>query len=254
MRKWFDETLHTISVTTYHPLGWGLQRIQQRLIGEELPIKASDTLEHHPPVVLVHGIFHNATAFYRFERTLKKRGFDHVSSFELWTSLKNVQSLANRLKAQVFDSVQKASDKAGRPLKARVIAHSLGGMVARVALLDPSFCEQVDKVIFLGTPHQGSGFYRFPLPRCLRDLSHGSHIMNRLKSEPLAGGVRYWNLRGELDIITPRNSTFLPHVPNLSFEGIGHAGLLSDPQVVQSVIDILELDRPNERQDAARVG
>ena len=65
--------------------------------------------------------------------------------------------------------------------------------------------------------------------------------MRRLREEPLPPGIDYWNLRGgPLDIITPRKNTFLPYVHNLTFEKIGHAGLLADRQVIESVTSILE--------------
>ncbi len=39
-----------------------------------------------------------------------------------------------------------------------ILAHSRGGLVARVALRDPDFRSKVRKAIFLGTPHFGSPF------------------------------------------------------------------------------------------------
>jgi hypothetical protein len=240
LRSVIGETLNTLTVTTYHPIGWSLARLQKRF-QKNLSSLSPKTIEHESPVVFVHGIFHNSTAFYRIERGLRKNQFTNHKTVELWTSLSSVENMAAQLKADVMSALNRAKLGRGFPFKARLVAHSLGGMVVRVALLDSHFAKHIDKVVFLGTPHQGSPFYHFPLPRCLKDLSPNSRTMHRLVHEPLPGNILYWNLRGALDIVTPRAATFLPHVPNMVFEGVGHAGLLSDPGVVESVVEILEM-------------
>jgi pimeloyl-ACP methyl ester carboxylesterase len=54
-----------------------------------------------------------------------------------------------------------------KPLRAVIVAHSMGGMVARAALLMTSYAPgSVDTIITLGTPHQRSVRRR---ERCTRD-------------------------------------------------------------------------------------
>ena len=244
MKKWIGETLSALRVTTVNPIGWSFEKIHLRIKAQK-ESESSKRLEHVRPVILVHGIFHNGTAFYQFERSLRKKGFQHLSTIELWTSLKTIEDLATQLKRTVAEESLKDPQR-----KVNLVAHSLGGMVVRVALLDPGFANRVDKIVFLGTPHQGSAFYQFPIPPCLKDLARNSKWMTRLRNEPLPGGVRYFNLRGGTDLITPSALTFLPHVFNFTFEGIGHAGLLSQSQVVQAVGDILEDSCDLTRSDA----
>ena len=231
MLKWFHETLNTLSLATYHPLGWGFERFQTRFIKAR---SGSPQLLRHTPIVFVHGIFHNQTAFFRFQRELRKHGYFNTKVMELWTSFFSLEEMAERLKT----SVRTLLEKSGQA-KATLIAHSLGGMVTRTALLDEQFAQKVDQVIFLGTPHQGTQVYGSPFPICLRSLKANATIMKRLKSEPLPTDIRIWNLRGELDFVTPARSTYLPHVPNLDFESVGHAGLLVDPKVIEAVVTIL---------------
>jgi pimeloyl-ACP methyl ester carboxylesterase len=244
MKSWFGETLQTLSVTTFHPLGWGIERVQDQVRRAEAEARpVSPNLELLSPVVLVHGIFHNATAFYRIRKVLRREGFKRLKTVNLWTSVQSVERMADQLKKEV-DRLYNQTILDNPLGKVRIVAHSLGGMVTRTALLDESFAQKVDKVFFLGTPHQGSVFYEFPVPPAVRDLAHHSDLLRRLKEEPLPGGIRYWNFRGGLDLVTPARCTFLPHVPNLFFENVGHAGLLSDRNVVRTVVRLLETPYP----------
>lgn len=233
------ESLRTLSVTTYHPLGWSLGWLHNRLRHQALS-EEELRIEHNCPVLLVHGIFHNSSAFYAIERMLKKNGFSKLSALELWTSHRSIEQMASQLKARVEELIEE-HQTSGHEGKVRIVAHSLGGIVVRSALQDLNFARRIDKVIFLGVPHQGNNlFFRLRYPRCVKQLSPHSDLMQSLKELPLPGGIQYWNLRGTLDVVTPARETILPHIPNLYFEGVGHAGLLSATRVLQAILAILE--------------
>ncbi len=230
------------SVTTLHPIGWSVQKIHKKLQKKE---NLSDPVlnEHENPVILVHGIFHNSTAFYQLEKSIRRANFQSTRTVELWTSINSMKAMAAQLKKEAYPTLELAKlnrKNSKNDLKLRIVSHSLGGIVARIALLDKEFAKLVDKVIFLGTPHQGSQMFNSPFPACFKEIKAGTSLIEQLKNEPLPGGIRYFNLRGELDLVTPASRTFLPSVPNLSFASVGHAGLLSNPQVIQSVVEILE--------------
>lgn len=232
------ESLRTLSVTTLHPVGWGFGRLNSMLRRQSISLDEL-RVEHQCPVLLIHGVLHNSTAFYAIERTLKKNSFQTVETIEFWTSVDSIQTMADQLKDRVTEiyKLHVASNKSG---KVRVVAHSLGGIILRTALTDLDFAAKVDKVIFLGVPHQGNLLYRSPYPRCVKDLAPTSQLMKQLKELPLPGKVHYWNLRGTLDVVTSNKDTLLPNVPNLYFDGVGHAGLLRAKRVLQAIIAILE--------------
>ncbi len=233
------ESLRTLSVTTYHPFGWSLGRLHSKLRRQSLS-EEEWHVEHACPVLLVHGIFHNSSAFYAIERMLRKNGFTKLSTLELWTSVRDIQEMAEQLKDRVYALAEEHA-RSGHNGKVRLVAHSLGGIVVRAALQDLDFARRIDKVIFLGVPHQGNNlFFRLGYPKAVRDLSPQSQLMLGLKSLPLPGGIQYWNLRGALDVVTPARDTVLPHIPNLNFEGVGHAGLLTASRVLQAILAILE--------------
>lgn len=237
LRKFVDETLNTIRVTTYHPVGWGLGKLKnelRRVVAGEAELPAGLRAE---PILFIHGIFHNSSAFYQLEKRARRLGFEHIASVELWTAFSKLEDMADELHTEV----NRLRGLYGADSKIHLVTHSLGGMAARTALLREDFAAAIRQVIFLGTPHQGSALMgEIPFPSCVRDLSRNSTLLKRLKEEPLPPGIDYWNLRGDLDIVTPLRDTFLPNVPNINFEGIGHAGLLTNDDVVETVLAILQ--------------
>lgn len=237
------EGIHIFKVATFHPIGWGVNQISNKISSKNKPESGAILSEHEHPIILVHGVFHNSTAFYPLEKLLRKNSFQNIHTVEMWTSLKSISDLVEQLKSEVSGQIEKSAAHtrySKGPLKARLVAHSLGGIIARIALQDARFAEKIDKVVFMGTPHQSGSLLPFPFPHCFRDIAIHSPAMTELREQPLPGNIRYYNLRGQLDIITPTPTTFLPHVPNLIFSGIGHAGLLSSYKVLQSVVEILE--------------
>lgn len=237
--KFIEDTLHHFNVTNYQPVGWDFNKVHERFRTSVVKKPQESHSEQASPVFFVHGIFHNASALYLLEKKCKRHGFQNVHTLKLWKSLQSLHHMAQQLHEeveQVFLNHRQHKTNG----KIRLVGHSLGGMVVRTALLNEEFASMIDKTIFLSTPHQGSKLYELPFPPCLKDLGQDSSLLKRLKTEPLPGGIEYWNLRGRLDVVVPGKRTLLPGVPNLIFDDIGHAGLLSNPKVANCLITLLE--------------
>jgi triacylglycerol lipase len=244
MKRVVSEIVKTLTLTTIHPVGWGVQRVQRKIRSKlsqrGVPSPADLVHQHNSPILLVHGIFHNSTAFWKMERSLEGRGFKRLRSLELWTSLESFDDLVASLKKEIF-SLSEAQRARGEPRRVRIVAHSLGGVVVRASLRDPEISRIVEKIIFLGTPHQGNFFFQhMPFPSCLRELKPEGPLLKTLKESPLPSGISYWNFRAGMDAVAFRKDTFLPHVHNLIFPGVGHAGLLVDNHVLAAVATCLE--------------
>jgi hypothetical protein len=250
-RSVLTESMHSLKVAIQHPLGWGFDRLVHQPSVDKVPNPSQST--SNPRLmnqVFVHGVLHNATAFYSLERQARKRGFTRINCLELWTSFSNLHTMVEDLRQSVF-RMQSNNVKTGvSDPRIQIVAHSLGGVVTRLALLDAWFAQCVAKVVFLGTPHQGipKWAHWLPLPKSLRDFASNSRRLHLMKATPLPGNIRYWNIRGAEDIVTPESSTFLPHVPNFVLPQVGHAGLLSHPGALQLTLDLLESSvYPRER-------
>jgi pimeloyl-ACP methyl ester carboxylesterase len=117
-----------------------------------LPWRASaaDTLDHedgHPvPCVLVHGILGDATNFVTLRRHLARQGIRRFSSFGYRPRL-DYQRLAVRF----GEHVSRVCRETATP-QVDIIAHSLGGLVARY-FVQTSGAHLVRRLVTLGTPY-----------------------------------------------------------------------------------------------------
>ncbi len=140
------------------------------------------------PIILIHG-FNGSPSNWtgpadRFPDFLAARGYDpaliRVFSYgedrtggrPTYNNLGDIRQIAHRLDGSDLygpdledcsvDNLSKESTAAGGPTKVTIIAHSSGGLVARYYLtcstpdsFGTRYRGNVDRVIFLGTPHRG---------------------------------------------------------------------------------------------------
>jgi pimeloyl-ACP methyl ester carboxylesterase len=106
-----------------------------------------DAPDAHPvPVVLVHGFLGDATNFAALRRHLGRRGIRRFSSFAYRPRL-DYQRLATELDAHV----RAVRQTTGAP-QVDVVAHSLGGLVARY-FVQLGGAPLVRRLVTLGTPY-----------------------------------------------------------------------------------------------------
>jgi Putative serine esterase (DUF676) len=170
-----------------------------------LPWRASaaDTLDHqdeHPvPCVLVHGILGDATNFVVLRRHLAGEGIRRFSSFRYCPRL-DYQRLAVRF----GEHVSRVCRETAAP-QVDVIAHSLGGLVARY-FAQTIGTHLVRRLVTLGTPYLAC-----PNP-----------------SQELA-------IFGEHDVIVPPPSDGARRRTHV-VEACGHLGLLTDERALAAVV------------------
>src|SRR4051812_46867553 len=113
---------------------------------------AADPLAARIPVLLVHGLIDNRSVFSVMQRSLRRRGFAHVCTWNYSPLLTDVARGANNLGAHIericrqtgYDSVH-------------VVGHSLGGLIARYHVQRQGGDRPVNSLPTPGAPHQGSG-------------------------------------------------------------------------------------------------
>ena len=156
----------------------------------------------HPPLVFVHGLGGSRGDFLLMSWYLATLGrkrsyrvaFDTGASIEergawLATYLREVLAVNDA------DQVD-------------VVAHSLGGVAARVALTDPDIASRVRVLITLGSPHGGTYPARYGNTETLRELRPDSQLVARLKSAGWPEGVRgvtFWS-RADLFVLPPESA------------------------------------------------
>ena len=192
------------------------------------PLKAP-TAPTSRPVLLVHGFAGTKASWSLVAHTLRARGLtvEAMSYPPVGTS---VEQLADQLVAEV----ERILCRTGAD-KVHLVGHSLGGVVIAQAIVDRRLNGRVDKIITLGSPFGGSPWAGvLPFTEIVRALRPGSPELRRVASAPLPDGVRWLSVTAALDIIVPGLRSVPSHaqVETITFDGVGHLGMLLSRQVI----------------------
>ena len=113
---------------------------------------AADPLAARIPVLLVHGLIDNRSVFTVMRRSLRRRGFAQVCSWNYSPLLAD----ASRAARATWASTSSGSARETGHERVHVVGHSLGGLIARYHVQRQGGDRRVDSLVTLGTPHQGS--------------------------------------------------------------------------------------------------
>lgn len=181
------------------------------------------------PILFVHGIFHNKSAFIYLKQQLSRRGWHHFREVDLFTSIYSIPKLAAQIKTQVEKLQARYHAK-----QVDIVAHSMGGVVARYYIQKLGGDGQVANLVTLGTPHQGTVWSRFSLLAHIRELAPDSRLLSELNDLPPPEKTRVVTVAGAWDILmTPRQCTSWKGTRHIQLKRVGHAGLLYSRRVVQ---------------------
>ena len=153
--------------------------------GEQPPsaraLFAADPLAARIPVVLVHGLIDNRSVFSVMRRSLRRRGFAQVCTWNYSPLLSDVARGAADLGAHI----ERICEQTGHD-RVHVVGHSLGGLIARYYVQRQGGDRRVESLVTLGTPHQGSLLAHVVPTPLVRQLRPGSPVLREL-AEPAPG-------------------------------------------------------------------
>jgi pimeloyl-ACP methyl ester carboxylesterase len=187
------------------------------------------------PILLVHGMVDNRSIFTLLRRGLRRRGFGRVVSinYSPWTT--DVRAAAAELAEEVETLVAETGYE-----RIHVVAHSLGGLIARYYVTRLGGDDRVHTLVTLGTPHGGTvNAYALPSNLC-RQLRPGSALMRELAA-PVSNCqtrfVAYWS---DLDLMVfPQRNARLVHpdlsIRNVQMHAVGHMSLPISGDVVYGI-------------------
>ncbi|MGY1811860.1 esterase/lipase family protein [Blastococcus sp. SYSU D00820] len=225
-----------------YPLGTRMEQLRpdpSRRPGEQPPgvraLFAADPLAARVPVLLVHGLVDNRSIFTVMRRTLRKRGFAHVCTWNYSPRL----DCAARGAADLAEHVERICRQTGHD-RVHVVGHSLGGLISRYYVQRLGGGRRVASLTTLGTPHGGSVLAHL-LPTPLgRQLRPGSSLLGEL-AEPAPG----WRtpltaVYSDLDqLVLPTSAGRCDHpdlgARNVLVRGVGHMSLPFSRSVVHEV-------------------
>lgn len=188
--------------------------------------------DYAPPILLVHGFGCNSSCLYALRKKLQHAGHRRVRAVSYAPAVANVHKLVPQIKAHIR---QLLDDTGAR--KIHYIAHSMGGVLVRDVLRDPDFADCIDKVICLGSPHQGSRSSNIlaPITRgAVQQMVYQSDYVQQLPATP--GSARYYAINSQMDdLVLPVTSAVLPGMTHYAVDYLGHCSLLYSRQVFQLI-------------------
>ena len=196
---------------------------------------AADPLAARIPVLLVHGFVDNRSIFAVMRRSLRRRGFASVCSWNYSPLLSDVAQGAEDLGRHI----ERLCEQTGHD-RIHVVGHSLGGLIARYHVQKQGGDRRVDRLVTLGTPHQGS-LWAHVLPTPLvRQLRPGSPTLRALEEPAPDCRTPLTAIYSDLDqVVVPTSSGRCEHpdlaVRNVLVRGVGHMSLPIHRAVVDEV-------------------
>jgi len=161
-----------------------------------------------PAFLLVHGLYHNSSAWLPFSLRLKRRGMNRVSAYTYFSFGADFQRLLDRLDREVDKSLEAAG---GEPLV--LVGHSLGGLLIRAYVSSGRGQGKVRLAVTMGAPHQGSRLAALALGRLGRSLIHQGPLIREIKAADSAPGIPCLSLCTDTDNFVLPNSALKIHAP-----------------------------------------
>jgi pimeloyl-ACP methyl ester carboxylesterase len=214
-------------------------------IGRKRPLPPPDPDAREPIVFLVHGLYHNRSAWSFLRRRLARAGYRDVVLFEYSSWKGDFQRIAEELAATVRTIHGRAPR---RPLL--LVGHSLGGLLCRAAAQRLAELP-LSGIITLGSPHQGSRLSVFALGRLGRALSHRGPLIREIEageSPPpfpciaLASPVD--NMVLPMDALAPPTDAWRVHWT----EPVSHVAMLYHPRIHARVLQLIRKCQGVERE------
>jgi len=176
------------------------------------------------PIIFVHGLYHNHTAWYLFLRWFRKWGWQHMKAVNLPRKFRSIPDFTQVL----ADEVDKVLTETGSD-QVDLVGQSMGGLVIRNYLRNNSAKAKVRRVVTLGSPHRGSKMAVLGLGEAVKEMIPGSAFLQELNQKvQMPEGGRFYAIYTIVDnLVLPNESTKLDWdgVENLETRAVNHVGL-----------------------------
>lgn len=196
-----------------------------------------------PPLLLVHGLYHNASAWVLYSWLLRRAGFTTLRCWS-YNSLKyDFWQLASQFK----DVLRETSALCGGA-EVVCIGHSMGGLLIRSALADPGVANLIAAAITLGAPNHGSRLATLAVGRLGRSIIHNGELVQKLNAMRSPSGLPKLNIYSPIDnMVLPTSSLSAsePGWEEMTTAPISHVSMLYHLPTIGLVLDFLEKNFPN---------
>ena len=228
----------TIALMLATPLGF-----------ERRPRRRATSRPERRPVLLVHGYAQHPANFFSIGRRLRRDGWPHVYTLRHASMFGDIERSAARLGV----AVDRIRDATGAPA-VDVVAHSMGGLVARAYVRTRGEACGIARLVTLGTPHQGTHiFRRLAHDPMLVQMRPDSPLLRRLAGDdPVPTLVECIAIYSTGDaVVVPPHNGYYKGAFNIELTGTGHMSLLFSRRVYDLVRENLEAPLDATRAAAA---
>jgi len=157
-----------------------------------------------PPVILIHGLYHNASAWIRFRGPLRRSGYERIYAFNYNSFGPGFQEISSHLEQWIVEISRNFPGE-----RIILVGHSMGGLLAKAyaGRSDHSRGPGVIAVITLGSPYAGSKMAVFGIGRLAKSLAFGSPLIQELKGITVPSDVPCIALHSPVDnLVLPAES------------------------------------------------
>ncbi len=225
-----------------------------------------------PPVVLIHGYQEHSDIFDNMKDYLSSKGFDCVT-FD-YQSENGVVASANQFNAFLQKQKSDYLLKGIQISKFDIIAHSMGGLVARYYTCGSAYLKNndVNKIIFVSVPHRGSYWATIGInyfnDEGIKDLMPESTLFSRVFPGMLNKGLNRtiqvgsilgqydevvapesasldeWNIKTEIFNVGENNLTMDNLLNGNILEASNHKNVLFNKKVFEKIEEMLNKNLP----------
>jgi pimeloyl-ACP methyl ester carboxylesterase len=180
----------------------------------------------HPPVLLLHGFADNRSAFALLRRSLHRHGWTTLQALNYSPLTGDIRTAAGLLQPHI----EQICAQSGRR-RVDIVAHSLGGLVARYYVQRLGGDARVRTLVTLGTPHAGTRAVPALAPHPLaRQMRPGSDVLAELAGPAKGCRTRFVAFWSDVDqLMIPAEAARLDHpdlmAENIEVSGVGHLSL-----------------------------
>ncbi|MEE6273873.1 alpha/beta fold hydrolase [Georgenia sp. MJ206] len=213
----------------YAYAGWHQLRAALSRSGPDALLGPS-AVDRPVPVVLLPGVYEPWRFLAPLAQHLRRAGYPVHVVETLGLNRGPVLDMAHRA-AEVLDT---------RDLRRVVlVAHSKGGLVGKQLMLLPGAGDRITGMVTVNTPFAGSRYARYLPGRTLRAFSPRDTALLALARERRVD-ARIVSVFARWDPHIPGGSTLAGARRNVRLDAVGHFRVLSDPAVLEVVLETVE--------------
>lgn len=184
-RAWLSSVMSHVVLVLTLPLGW-VRNLW----------RPSPGIGTGPTVILIHGLYHNPSAWIRLRWALKRAGYERLYAFPYKSFGPDFLEISRQLERWILEITRAVPGE-----EVVLVGHSMGGLLAAAygARDDASRGPGVKAIITLGTPFGGSKTTVFGIGRLAKSLTFGGALIQELAARRVPPGVTCVALRSPVD-------------------------------------------------------